>query len=382
MISKSTREIFLFVIFAIFVIFVVPPQAQEQTTEDVEVVPIECWSRTSANAVRIGEQFGLVLTCAVLESTSTIVVPDETVLDPAALQLPPFDVVGGTHPDDVRTSSRRFFQYEYTLRLIGETFDQDVTLPALTVTYRVQSRTSQGGAVEGREREYILPSRPIRILSLVPTGSMEIRDPATPTFGVIQQRRLRASALRIGSVTFFVMSGALVLWALAGALRKDAQPRSTAPPLPSDGAVLRQVRRELDAVRRERVTSGWTPDGASRALRALRAAATLAASRKLAHVPTTEGVPADGQLLVRSGWPRSTATLVSGSAGADRLPDTPELADFREALERLTTAAYGREAVDDDALDAALSAGEKATERLARQRTWLRSGLRRITWRR
>ncbi len=55
-------------------------QAQPGTNaamQPTEVEPIQCWWRTSASAVRVGDTFSLVLTCAVIETASTTVVPDE-----------------------------------------------------------------------------------------------------------------------------------------------------------------------------------------------------------------------------------------------------------------------------------------------------------------
>src|SRR5262245_16172667 len=86
----------------------------------VEADPIRCWWRTSTGAVHVGEPFSLVLTCAVIENESTRVVPEERQLDPIATQLPPFETLGGSHPADLRSGARRFFQYQYTLRLMSE----------------------------------------------------------------------------------------------------------------------------------------------------------------------------------------------------------------------------------------------------------------------
>src|SRR5438105_1079752 len=77
--------------------------------------PIACWWRTSASAVRAGQPFTLVLTCAVVENALVTIVPDESRLDPSVMQLAPFDVIGGRHGTDLRADDRRFFQYEYTL---------------------------------------------------------------------------------------------------------------------------------------------------------------------------------------------------------------------------------------------------------------------------
>src|SRR5687767_4669467 len=109
------------VIVALLTSFVVPPVAFAQTgTDMVEVEPITCWWRTSTSAVRTGEPFGLTLTCAALETEATRIVPDFSKLEANVVQLPPFEVLGGTHPGDLVTTGKRFFQYDYRLRLLAE----------------------------------------------------------------------------------------------------------------------------------------------------------------------------------------------------------------------------------------------------------------------
>jgi len=53
----------LFLGLAVITIAALPAAAQ-----NVETDPIQCWWRTSAGAVRVGEPFSLVLTCAVVEN--------------------------------------------------------------------------------------------------------------------------------------------------------------------------------------------------------------------------------------------------------------------------------------------------------------------------
>ena len=72
--------------------------AQNAANSTEEFDPIRCWWQTSAGAVRTGETFSVALTCAVLETDATRVVPDETKLDPSVTQLPPFEIVDGEHP--------------------------------------------------------------------------------------------------------------------------------------------------------------------------------------------------------------------------------------------------------------------------------------------
>src|SRR5436190_20893681 len=107
---------------------------------EVAVSPIQCWWKTDRSAVRVGEQFQLTLTCAVLDTDKVKVVVDESSLAPTALHLVPFEIVSGTRFRDIFNSPRRFFQYQYVMRLLGEEFfDKQVSLPRLQISYRVQN---------------------------------------------------------------------------------------------------------------------------------------------------------------------------------------------------------------------------------------------------
>jgi hypothetical protein len=102
-----------------------PPAGKTATVatagEAVTLEPIECWSRTSTGAVRVGELFTLVLTCAVVETSSTTVVPDQSRLDPGVLQLPPFEVVRGTQATDVRQAPAGSFSTSTRCATLGKT---------------------------------------------------------------------------------------------------------------------------------------------------------------------------------------------------------------------------------------------------------------------
>src|SRR2546428_13634322 len=81
--------------------------------QNVETDPIQCWWRTSAGAVRVGEPFSLVLTCAIVENDAAKVIVDQSKLEPSVIQLAPFQVTGGSPAPALRPASRRFFQDEY-----------------------------------------------------------------------------------------------------------------------------------------------------------------------------------------------------------------------------------------------------------------------------
>ena len=361
-----------------------------QETENVSLAPLECYWRTGAPAVRVGEVFSLGLTCAVLETASTTVVPDQSRLDPDVLQLQPFEVLGGTAGEELRTPTRRLFQYEYQVRYLGEEIGRDLQIPALTITYRVQSRVQpDSAAVESRERQYILPARPVRVLSLMPGGGSDIREPAPPGFGAIQDRRFTASVLRIVSWVCFALAGVVAAWALARVVRQRRRHAAVPVRLAADTAVLRGVARELEAIRRARQDEGWTDALAARALAALRVAANYEVNRPVAQVPGRDLQAATGQLRLGGGW-RSGAVLLSGSATPAQLAQaraaaetagdsrSVRLGDLHDALMHFAGAAYGRDhtTLDGSALDDALQAGSRAVAALRREHGWAATRLR------
>src|ERR1700724_3608056 len=128
-------------VWALLLVVVAATAAGAQT---VQTDPLQCWWRTSAGAVRVGEPFTLVLTCAVIETDDATVVVDQPRLEPSVVQFAPYETLGGSHGADLRTDQRRFFQYEYRLRLIADgMFGRDVALPEMKLSYRVQTKVGQ-----------------------------------------------------------------------------------------------------------------------------------------------------------------------------------------------------------------------------------------------
>lgn len=378
---------------ALLLILLAAFPAAAQDTQNVSVAPIECYWRSSASSVRVGEIFTVSLTCGVLETQATTVVPDQSRLDPDVLQLQPFEVVDGVVARDLRTVTRRFFQYEYRVRYLGDEIGRDLALPALTITYRVQSRVeADSAAIESRERQYILPARTVRILSLLPLAAGDIRDPSPTTFDEIREARFTASVLRIVSWGLFALAGVVALWALVRAARRSRAKGHATVRFASDAAILGGVARELSAVSRLRQTEGWSDALAARALAALRVAASYEIARPVSQGPARDARHAamSGQLRVPARWPRPGAVLLSGSATSanlarertraaasdDRRND--RLADLEGALAHFAAAAYGpnHATVDATDLDAALAAAEGAVQSLRRQHRWLATRLR------
>src|SRR3954467_13595844 len=201
--------------------FAVSAPAQTGQTD-----PLQCWWRTSAGAVRVGEPFTVVLTCAVLETDAATVVVDQTRLEPSVVQFAPYEVLGGSHGADLRTDQRRFFQYEYRLRLIADgMFGKDVALPETKISYRVQSKVGQKTSLQGRDQTYMMPAQSMKVLSLVPSDASDIRDTSSAeTFSDIDQRAFRANLFTVIGSVLFVLAGLMTLLALVRLFQRYRKP--------------------------------------------------------------------------------------------------------------------------------------------------------------
>ena len=175
--------------------------ARGGNVDSVETSAMTCWWDTDTRAVRVGQPFGLALTCRVMETDRVKVVPNLTEVEPTSIELTPFEVLEGTRHEDIVVGPWRYVQYQYTLRLLGEEFfGRDIAIPATNVTFRIQ--TGGADAVEGTEHRYVLPSMPMRILSLLPAQAADIRDPAVDAFGDLEARRFRATMELAASAIF------------------------------------------------------------------------------------------------------------------------------------------------------------------------------------
>ena len=336
--------------------------------------------------MRVGEPFTVVLTCAVVENETTTVVPDQSRLEPAALQLPPFEVIGGSRGPDLHSDSRRFFQYQYSLRLINEEmFGKDAHIPSVQINYNLESRVGRGEAVRGRDRTYILPSESVRVLSLVPADATDIRDAPSWTFGDIEAQRFRARVFFVAAGVLFAAAALVIVVALLRMMRTLPPGRGDRPP-----AAVRPrgpARRRPRARRRPAADPGGRLDP-----RAGRPCAGRDAGRRQRR-PRTSGRPGgrrppastghEGQLVMRGGLLRGKKALVSGSATADAVARAlateggssghrQALEEVQLALARFTTALFGRdEKLDDTALGESLSDSFRVVRRLKLENLWL-----------
>jgi hypothetical protein len=363
------------------------PQAFAQQTApkpgEIETAPIKCWWKTDRTSIRVGERFGLTLTCAVIDTRNITVVPTLTQIDPGALQIPPFEVVGGSRHDDVLSAPWRYIQYDYKVRFLGEGFfGQDVVIPPLTVTYAI--RAAAGNGAEGRDLSYILPALPLRVMSLVPRDTSDIRDATTETFADVESRRFRARAASIVAMILFAAAAVLLLLAAVRVISRARVRRPgtvrTLPPV----LVLGGVSRGLHTLRGDVARDGWTPALARRASALLRVAGAIALGRPVAQAPVDRAAPErDGEVLVNRGLIRRRRAAVSGAVtaqaidkalGNGHLPSPASRAALEQiggALQALSAAGYGRQPeLDTLTLNTALDQGTDAVKRL-RLRSWI-----------
>lgn len=366
-----------------------PAPTRETGTRNVAVDPIRCWWRTSTGAVHVGEQFDLTLTCAVLESEAVSVVVDESRLGNAVVQMAPFEVVTGTHPADLHAGIRRFFQYEYRLRLINpDVVGQDVRVPDISLHYRVNSKVDGSASVQGRDLLYFLPPAVMRIESLVPDGVTDIRDATGASFGSIDALTFRAGLFNIFGLALMAFGALMVLLVLIR-LARGAKTRTPADQRElSTSALLGVATRELAAVKRERGSSDWNDDLLDRSLAAARVASAGAMGQPInQRVTAAETSVGEGRLLAR-GPRRGTRRIVSASATPHDLarlvarlkPDDGRRSNLellRDALSALTAAQYGRATTrQESALDEALAGAARAASSVRAQYMFPRSLLR------
>ncbi|MBS1818447.1 MAG: hypothetical protein JSU08_10985 [Acidobacteria bacterium] len=361
-----------------------PAPTRESGTRNVEVDPIRCWWRTSAGAVHVGEQFDLTLTCAVLESDAVSVVVDESRLGNAVVQMAPFEVVSGSHPPDQHEGIRRFFQYEYRIRLINpDAVGQDVRIPDMGLHYRVNSKVAGNTSVQGRDLMYYLPPLVIRVTSLVPDGATDIRDASGASFAAIDTLNFRAGLFNIVGMALFAFAGLVVLVVLIRVARGARKWTPSEQRELSPYAVLGVATRELSAVRSDKA-AGWSDELVDRALAATRIAAAGALGRSISQRTAAGDVSiGEGQLIAR-GPRRGTRRIISAPVTAHDLSRAlarlspadsrrSTIEALREALQTLAAARYGREARNDGALDEALDAASRAASSVRGQHMFPRS---------
>lgn len=349
------------------------------------VEPIRCWRQASAGAVAIGESFTVVLTCAVYESPDTQVVPDESRLNVASIQVAPFEILGGAHPADLRHGLRRFFQYDYQLRLISpDAIGHDVNVPPLTISYRIHSRVGAAASIEGRDLSYLLPPLPIKVLSLVPADADDIRDAGDANLATVESLRLRSRLF--GWLGWALAAVAAVLAFVPLTRRAGTQGDAGRARVP-ERTVAKRVAEELREVQARARSAGWSDDLVSRAAHGLRLVAAVALNHRVSQQPLVAGDhPPEGRVAVTHGWLRRTTLSVSSSVTPDHVAVVvgsgvsmtatrlQQLDELKMGLAAMTAALYDQSpSRDAAALDEAVGQAAALAADLAAERGWWKS---------
>ena len=346
--------------------------------------PIRCWRQSSAGAIAIGETFSVVLTCAVYEGDNAQVIPDESRLGIASIQVAPFEILGGSHPPDVRRGSRRYFQYDYQLRIISsDAIGRDVNIPPLPISYRIHSRVGAAATLEGRDLSYVMPMMPIKVLSLVPADAADIRDASEASLGALDALRFRSSLFRVLALAFGALAAVVAALALVPLARSRVATGRDEPGRVPDRAIVDHAAEDLRALQSRANAEGWSDETVARALGSMRLIAAAAIGQAISRKPlAADGVEPAGRLLVRHGILRKTGTTVSSAATADDIARAQstngssttrqqQLEGLQSGLSALTSALYGQEPVrDPSALDEAVRQAIAVANDVASERSW------------
>jgi hypothetical protein len=348
----------------------------------IESDPLRCWLKSTKTSVHIGEQFNVALTCAVIEASRAVVVPDVSQIEPASIQMAPFEVLSGRKHPEIKSGMWRYFQYEYTVRLIADGFfGQDLAIPPISISYRV-NMLGAGAAQEGREKAYVLPQLPIRIVSLVPTIATDIRDAPRGTFADIAQRTLRANVAFVLAGILYAFAAVLIVIVLVRAFSGLRKRRVATPDSMSTFAVTGAALGALQKVAVRRAKEGWTPELISQGVAVARIAGAIALDKPVAQqVASHDAVLQEGQVLVSRGPFKQGALLVSAAVTPRSLvnsakrftwPDrAPLYAQTSSALTAFSEARYMRVgAANQVELDTAMDEIRAILRQLRLQLSW------------
>lgn len=372
-----------------------PAPAPRETSSPIlsDANPLQCWWRTSAGAVRVGEPFDVTLTCAALDTDALKAVPDESRLTVAAIQLTPFEIIEGGRAPEVRAGDRRLIQHRYRLRIISpDVIGHDVKLPPLSIPYKVESRVGAGATVAGRDLSHLMPQIAIRVVSQVAADAEDIRDSSDASLARIDDLRFRARAYTVAGWALAGIAALAAVTALVPAFGLFRRKRRTVGSPLADRTVLSEAARVLDARLSEARGAGWTPEALAEAHGAMRAVAAIATGTGARDLILGFGAPLPaGRLRVRRRFKRQVAAVTAHITTAhvtraiDTLPasasagERSRLERLRDGLAAMTRAQYGASpsASDTSAVDDAVAAArdiarDVAREQLFTPRAWFR----------
>lgn len=358
-------------------------QIQLSSPADISAESIKCWWKTDKDAVLVGERFTLALTCGVVEDNRIRVAVDAKQFEATALPLAPFEILGRIPHDEIQSPPWRYFQHEYTVRLLGEGFiGQDVDIPAVKITYSIRSAST--GESEGRDQTIVLPALPLRVQSLVSKDARSIRDVPNETFADLEARLDQARNTLTAAGIFFGFAVVLLGLAVRQMVGRYIERAPAKTRRLSARTVLRGCRRGIGQLKSGVAREGWTDPLVGRALTLFRIAGAVAMRRPVAQRMVESDVDGQaGQLVVNRRILSRKRALVSAATTADAIArrlahgKVPEprvlttLEEIRDSLQVFSAAHYSRTGhLDTTALDAALENGSRALRRLRVATLW------------
>ena len=251
--------------------------------------------RRIATAVRVGERFGLVLTCGVIEAGPITVVPVLNQLEPGALSLTPFEVVSGAR----RRGRGGAAVALRPVRVLSAAAERRLLRPGRQRFRRSPSPTTCRTPAERRGgiRRTCCPRCRCGSCRSCRRARHDIRDASGQTFASIESRRFRASLANILAWVSFAFAGVLAIFALVQAVRHFRSKSVVAVrklPVPS---VLGGCLDTISEVASDASKTGWSPDLARRAAAAMRIAGAVALGRPVAQsFVGPDAVERDGQV--------------------------------------------------------------------------------------
>jgi hypothetical protein len=350
-----------------------------------ETSPLQCWWRSAAGAIRLGEVVEVTLTCAALERDDLRAVPDESRLTVAAIQMAPFEIVGGSHPPDLRSGDRRVFEYRYALRIIDvDVVGRDVKLPPLSIPYRIESRVGGGTTLAGRDLVHLMPQLAFRVVSQVPADATDIRDAGDASLARVDALRFRSSTFAVAAALLAALAALVALSVVVPVRQRTRGGRARRLSGVADRTVLRAAAARLGALLDSRADGDWDAEALSEAHHAVRVIAAVASGHGVRQAaveglaPTPEGRLIAHRRLGRTRaavtantTPAALAQVLDGLSTSTSAHERARLESLRDGLAVLTRAQYGAdERPDAGAVAEAVRVARAAADALVRERRW------------
>ncbi len=349
------------------------------TPEDDKL--FSCFWITDRTSVRIGEHLRLKLTCEVNNTKTRRVDYKEQMFEPSAINLEPFEIKGEDSEKNTKGDTTHI-QHVYTGWLSGDAFfGKEVKLPNVDFTYSVTELTASGEAMGMRDVRYRMPGLSMKIQSLVPEKSTDIRDSTWRTLSDVPRRRFRAN---IG----FILSGFLgaVACAIFGmwvfSTTRNGERKSKAAK--GEGFRVPGLVSKLISCGNElRNTGLWDQESVNKLLALMRATCALSLGLPVAQkVRDAKDKGLEGELRFPKGtWRKRSHVVVFSSftpedMGRAEGHDPALLAAFSE----VNDARYLSDALSQTELDRALVKAIATLCALRQKYGWLAKLRRRMGW--